>query len=347
MLLAAEKERSLIVEILTKLGLAEEDAGIVAEATLDADLKGFTSHGIGRFPQYIYGIENGNIQTEGQIEIERETEATALIKGNHLFGQVVAYKAMMLAIEKAKKVGIAAVGTYNSNHFGVTGFYSDLAIRNDVIGIVMANTEPAIAPLGANNPLIGTNPLAIGIPANETYIAVDMATSATARGKLLEAQRRNQQLPEGLALDSEGNPTTDPNEALEGSILPFGSYKGYALAFMIELMTGPLVNAGFGTGVTGTANYNAECTKGDLFIAIDPSKFVALDQFKNQTEEFIKQVRGSGDTFVPGDIEVKNIDKIGTEGLIVDNKLYDNLNKICESLDINIDDYISKESIEY
>jgi len=342
MILTAEKERSLIIEILTKLGLNGEDARIVAEATLDADLKGFTSHGIGRFPQYIHGIGNGNIQIDGEIEIEKETEAMALINGNHLFGQVVAYKAMMLAIEKAKKIGIAAVGTHDANHFGVTGFYSDLAIMNDVIGIATANTEPAISPLGTKTPLIGTNPVAIGIPAKDTYIAVDMATSASARGKLMEAQRKGEQLPEGLALDSEGRPTTDPNEALKGSILPFGEHKGYALAFMIEIMAGPLVNAAFGADVMGTANYSKKCTKGDLFIAIDPSKFVDMDQFKTQTESFVDQVRASGDTLVPGDIEIKNIAENEKHGFKVDEKLYNNLSEICENLDINIDEYISK-----
>ncbi|MBZ9571418.1 Ldh family oxidoreductase [Methanobrevibacter sp. TMH8] len=341
MILTAEKEKSLIIEILTKLGLSEEDAGIVAKATLDADLKGFTSHGIGRFPQYIHGIESGNILTDGEIKIEKETEAMALINGNHLFGQVVAYKAMMLAIEKAKKVGIAAVGTHDSNHFGVTGFYSDLAIKNGVIGVVTANTDPAIAPLGAKDPIIGTNPIAIGIPAEDTYIAVDMATSASARGKLLEAQRKGEKIPENVALDSEGNPTTDPTEALKGSILPFGAHKGYALAFMIELMTGPLVNAACGIGVTGTANHSKKCTKGDLFIAIDPSKFVDMDQFKSETEDFVDQVRASGDTFVPGDLEVKNIAKNEKFGLKVDEKLYANLNKICENLEIDFKEYIS------
>ncbi|RBQ22259.1 Malate/(S)-sulfolactate dehydrogenase [Candidatus Methanobinarius endosymbioticus] len=342
MILTAKKEKSLIIEILIKLGLSEEDAGIVAEATLDADLKGFTSHGIGRFPQYIHGIEEGNIKTEGDITIEKETEAMALINGNSLFGQLVAHKAMMLAIEKAKKMGIAAVGTHNSHHFGVTGYYSDLAIRNEVIGVVTANTEPAVAPLGANKPLIGTNPIAVGIPADETYIAVDMATSASARGKLLEAQRKGEKIPEGVALDSEGKPTIDPEEALKGSILPFGAHKGYALAFMIELMTGPLVNASCGTDVKGTANHTEKCTKGDLFIAIDPSKFVDMDQFKDNTEDFIKQVRASGDTFVPGDLEVKNIAENEKNGFKVDEKLYDNLKSIGDNLDIDFSKYISE-----
>ena len=342
MILTAEKEKSLLIAILTKLGLNKEDAEIVADATLDADLKGFTSHGIGRFPQYIHGIENGNIKTDGDLTIERETDAMALVNGNGLFGQLVAYKSMMLAIEKAKKMGIAAVGTHNSNHFGVTGYYSDLAIRNDVIGIVTANTEPAIAPLGANKPMIGTNPIAIGIPSKDTYIAVDMATSASARGKLLESLRKGKEIPEGVALDSEGNPTTDPAEALKGSILPFGAHKGYALAFMIELMTGTLVNASVGTGVKGTANHTQKCTKGDLFIAIDPSKFVDLDEFKERNEEFVTEIRETGDTFIPGDLEVKNIAENEKSGLAVDKKLYDNLKEICDGLDIDIKEYISE-----
>ena len=190
MKLNAKNERKLVTEILMKLGTQENQADIVAQATVDADLKGFTSHGIGRFSQYIKGLENGNINLEGDIDIEKETEAMALINGNSLFGQYVARKAMDLAIEKAKKVGIGAVGTHNGNHFGVTGYYSDLASREGCVGIVIANTEPAIAPFGGKKPMIGTNPIAIGVPNDDTYIALDMATSVAARGKLLEAKRK-------------------------------------------------------------------------------------------------------------------------------------------------------------
>lgn len=340
MKIMANKEKALLTEILTKLGLEKENAEIVAEATLDADLKGFTSHGIGRFPQYINAIKRKNINVEGKIDIERETDSIALINGNGLFGQVVAYKAMKLAIEKAKKTGIGAVGTHNANHFGVTGFYSDLAIRENVIGVVTANTDPAVAPLGGKIPLIGTNPIAIGIPANETYISVDMATSASARGKLLEAKRKGEQIPGDVALDADGNPTTDPSKALEGSILPFGAHKGYGLAFMIELITGPLVNAAYGSKVEGTADYEKKCTKGDFFLAIDPSKFVGLSKFKDETEEFVTEVRNSGDTLVPGDLEVKKIDENEKNGITIDESLYKELKEICDELNINIGEYL-------
>lgn len=341
MKITKDNEISLVKEILTKLGVSENDSQLVAEATIDADLKGFTSHGLGRFPQYITGIDAGTINLDDDITIEKETPAIALINGNSGFGQAVSYKAMKLAIKKAKEIGIGCVGVHNSNHFGVTGFYSDLAIRDGVIGIVIANTDPAIAPLGASKALLGTNPLAIGIP-SDTYIAVDMATSATARGKILESKRKGLELPEGWALDENGNPTTDPEEALKGSILPFGAHKGYALAFMIELLTGPLVGAAWGYDVTGTADPTKDCTKGDLYIAIDPSKFVDQDTFTEQTEAFCKDVRETGDTFVPGDLEVKRIAENEANGMEIDEKLYDQLKEICSNLDIDLDSYLEE-----
>lgn len=340
--ISVTKERELVKEILTKLGVKENQADVVTEATIDSDLKGFTSHGLGRFPQYIRGIKAGHIQIDGEYEIVKETDSIALIDGKSLFGQYIAYEAMMLAIKKAKETGIAAVGTFNANHFGVTGYYSDLAIRNDVIGIVTCNTEPGVAPLGGKKAILGTNPVAIGIP-SETYIAVDMATSVSARGKLLEAKRKGEEIPPNTAIDKDGNPTTDPEAALEGTILPFGGVKGYALSLMIEIMCGPLVNAAFGTKVTGTAgDYKENCNKGDLFITIDPSKFVSIDAFKEQVEEFVTEIRESGNTFIPGDLEVKRIAENEEKGLDIDQKLYETLKSICDDLDIDLSSYITE-----
>ena len=216
-----DNEIALVKEILKELGASEEDQELVAEATVDADLKGFTSHGLGRFPQYIIGIEAGAINLKENITIEKETPAVALINGNSGFGQAVSYKAMQIAIKKAKEMGIACVGVHNTNHFGVTGFYSDLALRENCIGLVIANTDPAIAPIGGKEPLIGTNPIALGIP-SDSYLTVDMATSVTARGKIIESKRKGLDLPDGWALDADGKPTNNPEEALKGSILQIG-----------------------------------------------------------------------------------------------------------------------------
>lgn len=332
-----DKEIALVKEILRKLGASEEDCELVAEATIDADLKGFTSHGLGRFPQYIVSIDAGTINLKDNITIEKETPAIALINGNSGFGQAVSYKAMQIAIKKAKEIGIGCVGVHNSNHFGVTGFYSDLALRENCIGIVIANTDPAIAPLGAKKALIGTNPLALGVP-SETYISVDMATSATARGKIIEAKRKGLEIPDDWALDKDGKPTTDPEEALNGSLLPFGRFKGYALAVMIEILTGPLVGAEYGTKVTGTASPTQNCTKGDLYVVIDPSKFGDFNEFVENTEDFISQIRATGENIaIPGDLEVKKIIEAETNGIEIDTKLYEQLKEICDNLNIDID----------
>ena len=337
-----DKEIALVKKILSELGASPEDQELVAEATLDADLKGFTSHGLGRFPQYIISIEAGTINLKDNITIETETPAIALINGNSGFGQAVSYKAMQIAIKKAKEVGIACVGVHNSNHFGVTGFYSDLALRENCIGLVIANTDPAIAPLGASEALIGTNPLALGIP-SDSYITVDMATSATARGKILESKRKGIDIPDGWALDKDGNPTNDPEKALEGSLLPFGGFKGYALSVLIEILTGPLVHAGYGHGVTGTASPTKNCTKGDLYVVIDPSKFGDFDEFKANTEDFISQIRATGENVaIPGDLEVKRISEAEKNGVAIDEKLYEQLKEICDNLNINIDDYVDE-----
>ena len=296
-----DKEMALVKEILAKLGASEEDQELVAEATIDADLKGFTSHGLGRFPQYLLSIESGTINLKENITIEKETPAIALINGNSGFGQAVSYKAMQIAIKKAKEVGVACVGVHNTNHFGVTGFYSDLALRENCIGLVLANTDPAIAPLGGREPLIGTNPIALGIP-SDSYITVDMATSVTARGKIIESKRKGLDLPDGWALDKDGNPTNDPEAALEGSILPFGGFKGYALSLL-----------------------------GDF------------DEFKADTEDFISQVRATGENVaIPGDLEVKRIADAEENGVAIDEKLYEQLKGICDDLDIDIDSYVEE-----
>ena len=333
-----EQERSIIIEILTRLNIPEDDAYIVADVTMDADLKGFTSHGIGRFPQYVKGLKVGTIDPDAEITIEEETAATALLNGNHKFGHVVTYKGMEIAMKKAEQTGIGLVGIHNSNHFGVAGYYSDMAIMQDMIGVVLANTEPAVAPIGGKEPIIGTNPIAIGIPSNKNYVSVDMATSASARGKLLEALRKGQKIPENVALDCEGNPTIDPEAALKGSILPFGAHKGYALAFMVEILAGPLVRAAFGKGVKGTANPDQMSTKGDLIMAIDPSKFVDIDKFKEEVDEFVAEIKDSGENiFIPGDMEVNNIKRFREEGFSVDDVLFKQLKEISEDLSWDID----------
>jgi L-2-hydroxycarboxylate dehydrogenase (NAD+) len=148
-------------------------------------------------------------------------------------------------------------------------------------------------------------------------------------------------IPENVALDAEGNPTIDPEAALKGSILPFGAHKGYALAFMIELLAGPLVKAAFGKQVKGTANPEEMCTKGDLLIAINPSMFGDLEHFKEEVDEFVAEVKNSGNVFIPGDMEVRNFKKYMAEGINIDEKLSAQLKAIAEDLSLDYDELIN------
>jgi len=343
MKISVDNERKLIEELLLAYDVKEIEASIVADVITDGDLKGFSTHGIGRFPQYIKSIKAGTILTEGDYEIEKETEATALINGNHKFGHYVTVKAMDLAVEKASKTGIGIVGIHDSNHYGIAGYYSDLASVQDMIGIVISNTEPAMAPFGGKKALLGINPITISIPTDDihSYICVDMATSITARGKLLEAKRKQEQIPEGLALDKDGKPTTDPEEGLEGSILPFGGFKGYALAFMFELLAGPLVGAAVGDKVQGTATPDEMCTKGDLLIVIDPEHFAGSMKFKFYVDQFVREIREENGV-IPGDREIENMNIAHENGITIDETLHEQLTSIANEKGLNIEEYFEE-----
>ncbi len=343
MKISIENETKLIEELLKAYDVKENEARIVAEVIVDGDLKGFSTHGIGRFPQYIKSIEAGTIKTEGDYEIEKETPGSAMINGNHKFGHYVTVKGMDLAVKKASENGVGVVGIHDSNHYGIAGYYADLASVQDMIGIVISNTEPAMAPFGGKKALLGTNPITISIPSDDinNYICVDMATSITARGTLLQAKRKGEEIPEGLALDKDGKPTTDPSEGLEGSILPFGGFKGYALAFMFELLAGPLVSAACGVDVQGTATPDVMCTKGDLLIVIDPEHFAGSMQFKFYVDQFVNEIRAENGV-IPGDREVENIRNNHANGISIDETLYEQLTQIAENKGLKIDEYFEE-----
>ena len=343
MKISIDNERKLIEEILKAYDVKDNEAGIVADVITDGDLKGFSTHGLGRFPQYIKSILAGTIKIDGDYEIEKETASSAMINGNHKFGHYVTVKAMDLAVKKASECGVGVVGIHDSNHYGIAGYYSDMASVQDMIGIVISNTEPAMAPFGGKKALLGTNPITISIPTDDihSYICVDMATSITARGKLLESKRKGEEIPEGLALDKDGKPTTDPAAGLEGTILPFGGFKGYALAFMFELLAGPLVNAACGVDVQGTATPDVMCTKGDLLIVIDPEHFAGSMQFKFYVDQFVREIREENGV-IPGDREIENMNANMENGINVDEALYNQLTEMAEAKGLNIESYFEE-----
>ncbi|MCK4405104.1 MAG: Ldh family oxidoreductase [Hadesarchaea archaeon] len=342
MILTFDMEKTIICTLLQKLGASGEEANATAEVLAEGDLRGFASHGLLRLSYILRALKRGTIAVKAEVKVVRETPATGLIDGGHGLGHYVATRAMRLAIEKAKQQGVAAVGVYNSNHFGIAGYYAELAMREGLIGIVTTTTDALVHPWGGVEPLLGTNALAIGLP-TEPPVLLDMAMSVAARGKLVKAMKEGKPIPENWAIDSEGKPTTDPSKALKGALSPFGGPKGYALAFVLELLAGPLVHAAAGKEVKGTLEpVEGFCTKGDFMIAINPKAFIAQEEFRARAREFIEQVKSSRkvpgveEIMAPGEPEQKMRDRNLREGIPIADEVWTELEQIAKDLGVDL-----------
>ncbi|MCD6411866.1 MAG: Ldh family oxidoreductase [Thermoplasmata archaeon] len=288
------------INVLTALSVQKEDARIVADNLIIADLRGIESHGAQRFGRYVRAIKKGTVNLKPDIKIEKESQVHALLDGDEGLGQPVSYKAMMLAIEKAKENFIGMVGVRNSNHFGIAGHYSLLAVDRDMIGISMTTTRPLVVPTWGLERAVGTNPIAIGIPVKDKPpFLLDMATSVVATGKFELYKRKNKPIPEGWGLDGRGEITTDPNKVLsEGAELPLGGlgellggHKGYGLSLAIDALCGVLTNATWSKWVKNTDEKRSNV--GHMFIAINIDAFTPVEDFKERMKRMIEDVKRS------------------------------------------------------
>lgn len=252
----AEQLLDFVTDVLEKLGVPEEDARIGAWTLVHADLMGVDSHGVSHFAEnrgYVGGLKAGVINPKAKPRIVYETPSTALFDGDGGMGVIVASKAMEIAIAKAKAVGSGFVAVRNSRHFGMSAHYTLMAAAQDMIGMAMTNTIPSVVPAGGIEARLGTNPIAVAAPAGEEPpFSVDIATSAVAAGKLRLARIRGESIPEGWAIDKEGNATIDAHILQKGgTLLPLGStsvlsyHKGYGLGVMVDVFSGVLSGEGF------------------------------------------------------------------------------------------------------
>jgi LDH2 family malate/lactate/ureidoglycolate dehydrogenase len=217
---------------------------------------------------------------------------------------------MEISIAKAKNLGMGTAGIRNSNHFGIAAYYAIQAIQSDMIGIVLSNAAASMAPWGGTKPLIGTNPLAIGIPTDRNPIILDMAISVQARGKIRQAALEEKSIPEGWALDERGKPTTDPREALKGSLLPIAGPKGYGLALMVDVLSGVLTGSFFADKISSVHEEEEGIPRVGHFVqAINIGSFMAVEEFKNRMDELMQKIRespfaeGVNKIYLPGEIE--------------------------------------------
>jgi len=293
-------------------GIRADEAATTAEALVSADARGKHSHGLLRLPRFVRGIEHGNVDPDGEIEVVRDGGAAARMSGGSRLGPVVAWEATGEAIARADEYGVGAVGVHDGNHLGMLGYYTDQVRRDGYVGIAMTNTEPAMAPHGGADAVLGTNPIAISIPTDPPF-NLDMSTASIARGTVLRAKENGESLPEGVALDPDGDPTTDPAAALSGVIRPFDAAKGAGLALAVEILAGGLVGAAMGEAVTGTYHTEDPCTKGDLFLVLDPD-VLAGPGFVERANDFVADLktgrRAAGVTEIrlPGEASVAAAD---------------------------------------
>jgi len=318
----AEALKKLCIAILEASGTPGDEAEVVSDIVIRANLRGIDSHGVRNIPRYIKEIKSGDIYPGASIKVVKETATTALWDVNNAFGFVAGKKAMEKAIEKARNQWIGAVGTYNSkggdDHIGALYYYSEMAALKDMIGIVHSKRLPRAAVWGGKSKELAINPLSIAVPAtNSPPINLDISMTPTSRGHLDVKAARGETVPDGWILDPDGQPTNDPKEFFQGDhgiFIPFGTYKGSGLAVVLEAITGGL-GSGCGKDSIGF---------GHLYIAINPAGFVPVNEFKERVGNFIKHLKASDkmpgveEVFVPGEIENQTREKRLKEGIPVD-----------------------------
>ncbi len=303
--LTADNERALIVLIMVALGAPEDEAHVQAEQLVEGDLRGHASHGIQRLPLIVERIRNGVTVLGAEIAVEWPKPAFAAIDGARGLGPVVANKAVELISERARETGVAAAAVRNNNHVGMLAPYVETLAARRQLGLATTTSEALVHPFGGRRAMIGTNPLAIAIPAEPDPFVFDMATGEVSMGRILAHLNRGQPIPAGWALDEHGAPTTDPGAAAHGSISPFGGAKGYGLGLAIELLVAALTGAGLGRAVRGTLDATAVCNKGDVFVCLDPPA-LGLSDVATGVTPYLHDIRqesgGAGESVaVPGD----------------------------------------------
>ncbi|MDK1385717.1 Ldh family oxidoreductase [Sinorhizobium sp. 8-89] len=263
--------RNLTVALLEKRGVPADSARLQADLLLEAELRGLPSHGLQRLPLLLSRLDNGlaNPTTRGQGTWQRD--AFLSIDGERGLGPVVVMNAMRVMQGALKDTGLAVAAIRNANHIGMLAYYAEAAASDGLIAIVMSTSEALVHPFGGTQAMLGTNPVAIGIPADGDPFVLDLATSVVPMGKINNHAMRGLPIPPGWAVDRDGRPTTDPHAAKAGAIAPFGDAKGYGLGLAIELLAAALAGSDLAPEVHGTLDDIHPANKGDLVILIDPS----------------------------------------------------------------------------
>ncbi len=325
MKVAIEEIKARSIRIFEKAGLCSEDAEIITKVLLETEMRGVFTHGFLRLSRYVDCIKSGGIKTDGQYETLFDSPSWASIDGKDNLGIVISYKAMHLAMEKARKTGLGIVNVRGSHHFGAAGYYTSMAADNDMAAMAMSNGDILVAATGSAEKTIGNNPFSYAFPA-EKYgkVVYDIAMSYTSDHKVLQMDKEGKALPAGWIIDKDGNPTTDASQYMKGgTLMPFGGYKGYGLAMMVELFAATLSGAAMTRDVHAW-NQNPACggNVGHFFMAMDITKFGSAADYKARVDAMIDEIKDSKKAvgvekiFFPGEIESGRLASCLAEGYV-------------------------------
>jgi len=343
------------VAVFKKMGCPDNQARLAAKVLIDADLKGIDSHGIARLPGYVRLWEKDRINSNPEVKVVYETPSTAVVDGDRGLGLVVAPEAMKVAIKKAETAGTGWVSVRNSNHYGIAGYHALMAVEKDMVGISMTNASPLVAPTFSAERLLGTNPIAVAIPAlNQPPFVADFATTTVANGKLEISKRKGQPIPTGWAQDAHGNPSTSASCVEEGGALvplggtrELGSHKGYCLGSIVDIFSAVFSGANYGPWVPPFVSFLEPSSDpvgkgiGHFFGAMRIDAFRPAEEFKAEMDRWINRIRdskpaeGEQQVLIPGDPERAAHKTRMSEGIPLLPAVIDNLNRLSMEFNVN------------
>jgi LDH2 family malate/lactate/ureidoglycolate dehydrogenase len=311
----APKLRAWTEQVFQKVGVSKEDAALLTDSLIEANLRGVDTHGITRMLcVYVKRMQVGVVNPKTELKVLREHPSTAMIDCRNGIGQVASHHAMRMTIEKAKKTGVAFVATTHSNHYGAAAYWAMMALQHGMIGFSATNAPATVAPTGGRTAMLGTNPFAIAIPAGqEQPMVLDLATTVVARGRVLLYAKQNKPLEPGWAFDAQGRPTTDAQAALKGLLAPIGGYKGYGIALAIDMLCGVMTGSSYGAHFPGflADNLKDPTDVGSVFSAVNVESFMDLPDFTAGMDKAIREIKacekaeGVKRIYIPGEIELE------------------------------------------
>lgn len=328
---------------LVSRGADAEQAAIVADGLVWADLAGRGTHGVWRLDSYLKRFEMGLIACPCHPVVATTGPATATIDGNDGFGQVVGRLATEVAVERAQEAGVGIVTARRSNHFGAAGYLAEIAARSGMLAVVTSNSIAKVAPFGGARPVFGTNPIAVAVPRPGSFpIVLDMATAAASGASVIQAAENGEDLDEGILVDGFGRSVTDPGKASDSTMLTFGGAKGSGIALLVEVLSSVLAGAALSSGVRSMfGDFSGNGDNGHCVIAVDIGRFTPPAVFADQLEHLVVEIRQSApvdgqEVLLPGERTAHATQRQLRDGVVIDRQAFASLRSVADRTGIEL-----------